>query len=165
MLYRRHKGYLGHKKQYETHLDLVLKKEKGSRSLSFSDICRYTEHRGWPRTTDEVVERERHRYRQLCNFVKSLENDWLLLTYENMVAGHFDALNEYLGFDVQADTVVPSSSGKAKVVRKKAAGDWRHWFTEEDVEEFPACGTPPEALHYHQLDGESLFSRILSAIG
>ena len=25
------------------------------------------------------------------------------------------------------------STGKAKVVRKKATGDWRHWFTEEDV--------------------------------
>jgi transketolase len=30
------------------------------------------------------------------------------------------------------------------------------------VEKHPACGTPPEALAYHKLDGKSLVSRILS---
>jgi transketolase len=33
------------------------------------------------------------------------------------------------------------------------------------VEEHPACGTPPEALAYHKLDGKSLADRILDAIG
>jgi transketolase len=33
------------------------------------------------------------------------------------------------------------------------------------VEEHPACGTPPEALAYHGLDGKSLAVRVLSAIG
>jgi transketolase len=32
------------------------------------------------------------------------------------------------------------------------------------VEEHPACGTPPEALAYHKLDGKSLVDRVLSAI-
>ena len=32
------------------------------------------------------------------------------------------------------------------------------------VEEHPACGTPPEALAYHRLDGKSLVDRILGAI-
>jgi transketolase len=32
------------------------------------------------------------------------------------------------------------------------------------VEEYPACGTPQEALSYHQLDGESLAKRILHAM-
>ena len=29
------------------------------------------------------------------------------------------------------------------------------------VEGFPACGTPPEVLDYHKLDGASLSNRIL----
>ena len=33
------------------------------------------------------------------------------------------------------------------------------------VEEHPACGTPPEALAYHGLDGKSLADRILGANG
>ena len=32
------------------------------------------------------------------------------------------------------------------------------------IEEFPACGTPKEVLAYHKLDGNSLISRILSAM-
>ena len=31
------------------------------------------------------------------------------------------------------------------------------------VEGWPACGTPPEALHYHGLDGASLVERVLKA--
>ena len=32
------------------------------------------------------------------------------------------------------------------------------------IEEFPACGTPPEALAYHGLDGKGLADRILRAV-
>ena len=32
------------------------------------------------------------------------------------------------------------------------------------VDEFPACGTPAEALAYHGLDGKSLADRILKAV-
>ena len=33
------------------------------------------------------------------------------------------------------------------------------------VEEHPACGTPPETLAYHRLDGKSLADRVLDAMG
>jgi transketolase len=33
------------------------------------------------------------------------------------------------------------------------------------IDEIPACGTPPEALRFHRLDGESLAGRILAATG
>ena len=33
------------------------------------------------------------------------------------------------------------------------------------IDTIPACGTPPEALRYHQVDGESLAGRILTATG
>ncbi len=33
------------------------------------------------------------------------------------------------------------------------------------VEGSPACGTPPEALAYHRLDGASLAKRIGAALG
>ena len=47
---------------------------------------------------------------------------------------------------MQPDTEVPESTGKAKVVRKKAMGDWRHWFTESDVEFFKSAYLPYMAL-------------------
>ena len=142
MLYQWHRGYSGRKKQYEAHLDLVLKKEKDPKSIPFYEICRYTGKNGWPRSVDEVVEEERHRYQQMHKFVEHLGVDWLLFTFEEMIANKFDALNQYLGFDVKADATVPSASGKAKVIRKKTAGDWRHWFTEEDINLFKPAFTP-----------------------
>jgi len=142
MLYRWHKGFEGNKKQYEAHLNLVLNKEKDPSSVPFSEICRYTGYTGWPRTIDQVLEEEEYRYQEMVKFVKDLGSDWFLFTFEKMVEKRFDALNDYLGFEVQTDASVPSASGKAKVIRKKSTGDWRHWFTKEDVEVFNPVFTP-----------------------
>ena len=141
MLYRWHRGYSGNKSQYKAHLELVQKKEQNPLSIPFHHICRYAAHNGWPISTEEVVDEEKIRYQNMSDFVKSLGEDWYLFTYENMVGKNFDGLNGYLGFEVEADGEVPRSTGKAKVVRKKAVGDWRHWFTEEDVEMYKSVYT------------------------
>jgi len=142
MLYRWHKGFKGKIRQYQAHLDLVLRKEKNPPDIPFVEICRYTGHNGWPQTRAQVVEEEHHRYQQMNAFVKTLGSDWFLFTFEDMVANKFEALNDYLEFDVQADANVPSASGKAKVIRKKATGDWRHWFTEEDIKLYKPAYMP-----------------------
>ncbi|HFD80895.1 MAG TPA: hypothetical protein ENK05_10985, partial [Gammaproteobacteria bacterium] len=156
MLYRWHGGILGARKQFEAHLQRVLAKEEDPRALPFCEICRYSgkgEH--WPLSIREVVEEEVVRYRRMCEFVGELGDDWFLFTYEDMVAGNYGALNEYLGFEVKADQEVPQTTGKAKVIRKKATGDWRHWFTEEDVELFrPAYQPYMELIGYDCDDWE-----------
>ena len=121
---------------------MVLQKEKEPASVPFYEICRYIGFEGWPLTDEEVLEEERIRYRRMTDYVKSLGKDWFLFTYEDMVAKNFDALNDYLGFAVYADGEVPQSTAKAKVVRKKATGDWRHWFTADDVELFKPAFRP-----------------------
>jgi hypothetical protein len=149
MLYRWHKGHWRNKKQYETHLELVLKKEKDPASIPFFELCRHTGHNGWPRSVEDVVAEERVRYDRMHNFVKELGDDWFLFTYEDMIAGNFIALNDYLGFEVKADGQVPQTTVKSKVLRKKAAGDWRLWFTEQDVALFkPAYRDYMELIGY-----------------
>ena len=149
MLYRWHKGHRGNKKQYETHLELVLKKEKDPASIPFFELCRHTGHNGWPRSVEDVVAEERIRYDRMHNFVKELGDDWFLFTYEDMIAGNFAALNDYLGFEVKADGQVPQTTVKSKVLRKKASGDWSLWFTEQDVELFkPAYKNYMELIGY-----------------
>ena len=148
MLYRWHRGILGHKKQYQAHFDLVLEKERDPKSVSFNEICRYTGHNGWPRSVDDVIEEEQKRYGPMCDFVKGLGNDWFLFKYEDMVNQKFDVLNVYLGFKVQSEAEVPIGTGKEKVVRKKSFGDWRHWFVSEDVALFK-----PALLPYMQVVG------------
>jgi hypothetical protein len=142
MLYRWHRGYLGKRKQYEAHLRLVLKKERDPKSVPFYEICRYSGHNGWPQAKEEVFKEEQIRHQRMRDFVESLNNDWFLFKYEDMVNAEFTALSSYLGFDVQAGAEVPQGTGKEKVVRKKAYGDWRHWFTAEDVTFFKPAYTP-----------------------
>lgn len=142
MLYRWHKGYLGNKKQYEAHLDLVLKKEKDPKSIPFYEICRYTGHNDWPRSKEDVFQNEQTRYQRMRDFINSLADDWFLFRYEDMVDKDFDALNTYLGFNADADAEIPSGTGKEKVVRKKAYGDWHSWFTEQDVALLKSAYTP-----------------------
>jgi len=149
MLYRWHKGHKGRKKQYEAHLALVLKKEQDPASVAFAELCRYSGHDGWPRSIDDVVAEEQVRYDRMHAFVSELGDEWHLFKYEDMIAGNFEALNEYLGFKIEADAEVPVSTGKAKVVRKKASGDWRQWFTGQDVELFkPAYRKYMELIGY-----------------
>jgi hypothetical protein len=141
MLFRWHRGYWGRKRQYQAHLDLVLKKEKDPKSVPFHDICRYAgRSERWPITADEVVESERVRYANMADFVKRLGSEWCLFKYEDMVSGRYASLNGYLGFEVEKDGQVPEAYGK--VVRKRASGDWRHWFTEEDVQVFKPAYLP-----------------------
>jgi hypothetical protein len=142
MLYRWQLGAEEHKEQYQAHLQMILQKEKDPRSIPFYEICRYISYKGWPTSTEEVVAEERVRYQRMGDFVKSLGDDWFLFTYEDMLSTNYDALNTYLGFNVEEDAEVPTSTGKGKVVRKKATGDWRHWFTEDDVEHFKPAYTP-----------------------
>ena len=149
MLFRWHKGPKGRWKQYRTHLALVQKKELDPKSIPFHVLCRYIGHGKWPMTTQEVVEEERLRYQRMSDFVKGLGNDWFVFKYEDMIQGNFDNLNDYLGFAIKNDAEVPKSTKKAKVARKKAFGDWRNWFIEEDVEIFkPAYLSYMEAIGY-----------------
>ena len=149
MLYRWHRGYLGHRQQFKAQFDLVLKKEQDPGSVSFMEICQYTGYNEWPRSYESIVEEERLRYQNMTDFVNRLDADWFLFRFEDMVDKNTGTLNEYLGIQIEDDTEVPVSTGKAKVVRKKAYGDWRHWFTAEDVELLKPAYLPyMEAIGY-----------------
>ena len=153
MLYRWHKGNFRRKKQYQEHLKAVLQKEKDPKSIPFYEICSYSGYGDWPLSREEVVKEERVRYQRMENFIQELDEDWFLFKYEDMIDKKFDALNEYLGFELKEAAEVPKASGKAKVVRKKTYGDWRHWFTEKDVEIFkPAYQRYLELIGYDSED-------------
>jgi len=61
--------------------------------------------------------------------------------YEDMVAGRFDTLAQYLLLPVDAmRPEVPDAYGR--VVRSRRAGNWRDWFCPEDVELFRPVLSP-----------------------
>jgi len=142
MLYRWNRGCVGHRKQFKAHLELVKKKEANPLSVPFHEICRYAGREGWPGDIRSVIDEERVRYKHMHDFTNSLGSEWFIFTYEDMLNKNFGALNDYLGFEVQDGTEVPDSTWKSRVVRKKASGDWRNWFTEEDIELFKSAYLP-----------------------
>ena len=142
MLYRWHKGHRGQNKQYLAHLEIVQKKEQNPAAVPFHVICSYIGQNNWPMTADEVMDREKARYRHMHDFVKSLEADWFVFKYEDMIDKNFAPLNQYLGFQVKDEAEIPKTTKKSKVARKKAYGDWREWFTEEDVEFYRPVYSP-----------------------
>ncbi len=66
--------------------------------------------------------------------------DGLLYKYEDFVSEDFSVLEEYLGFPVTGKAEVPVKL--QRVVRTKGCGDWRNWFTEEDVADYRKMLTP-----------------------
>ena len=149
MLFRWHKGNWGQGKQYRKHLELVERKEQDPASIPFHVLFSYIGHDGRPMTKDELVEMERVRCQQMSAFAESLNSEWFIFKYEDMIEKNYDGLNEYLGFEIKDDAEVPTTTKKSKVVRKKAYGDWRHWYTEEDVDLFKPAYLPyMEAIGY-----------------
>ena len=124
------------------------KKELNPGSIPFHVLCRYIGYGDWPMTTEEVLERERVQCQRMHDFVKSIGNNWFIFRYEDMIDKNFDALNEYLGFKIKDEAEIPMITKKSKVARKKAYGDWRIWYTEEDVELYK-----PVYLPYMELIG------------
>ncbi len=54
-----------------------------------------------------------------------------VVRYEDFIAGRLEAVTDYLGFDV--DNVASASPWLDHILRSAGSGDWRHWFTEDDV--------------------------------
>lgn len=58
--------------------------------------------------------------------------DYFVYKYEDLIAGRFDALEQYLGFNITFSGDVDAKH--QRVARTKDAGGWRDWFTPADVE-------------------------------
>ncbi len=158
MLYRWNRGCVGHRKQFRAHLELVKKKEANPLSVPFHEICRYAGRDDWPGDIRSVIDEEQLRYKNMYDFASKLGSDWFCFLYEDMLNKHFGALNDYLDFEVQDSTEVPDSTWKSRVVRKKASGDWRNWFTEEDIELFKPAYLPYMELMGYDCDDWSISS-------
>jgi hypothetical protein len=149
VLYRFHKGTFLRQNRFNAYYDLILQKEKNPHSIPFYEICRYAGYEKWPVGKEKVAEEETVRYSRMRDFIKTLDSEWFLFKYEDMVQEKLDEINRYLGFSLKSKAEVPRGSGKDKVIRKKGFGDWRHWFTEEDVALFKPAYLPyMEAVGY-----------------
>jgi len=151
LLYRWYSGLKKDRRQYLECLALVREKELEPRSVPFHRLYCLSGDGDRPNTLEEMVASETAMCRDLEHFVRGLGNDWSLFKYEDMVDRRFDALNAFLGWEVQSEAEVPPT--EQRIVRRKSYGDWRHWFTEEDCSVFRPIYAPyMELIGYDSSD-------------
>lgn len=110
-------------------IDLLECKEAGSREVPFWRISEAIERiTGADHRADL---RERH---ALCG--RNLQEDpgFFQVRYEDFIHGRTAALADYLGFPLPPRVEVPTAL--RRVERTRGSGDWRNWFTPEDVDYF-----------------------------
>ena len=95
---------------------------------------------------DAIEKGEAQRFRsafqnQLKRFSGYLKNSsHHKITFDQMISGDFSDLNSYLNLELEPPP--PLQGWIEKIGRKGESGDWRHWFTSEDVEFFQASMSP-----------------------
>lgn len=70
------------------------------------------------------------RYDHYLEFVEQRSPNWFLMYYEDMVTGNLQKLSSYLNLQAQP---VEMPERWQRVSRSKRSGDWRHWLTNNDV--------------------------------
>jgi hypothetical protein len=149
--WRRRHGKSG--RQFRACLPLVERKERDPHSVAFHEIHRYTGDPSGVQTLEQMIENERTRYQRMTDFVAGLGSDWLIFKYEDLVDENFAALSGYLGREIRASTGLPQED--LVKVRTKSYGDWRNWFTAEDVRIFAPLYAPyMELVGYDPSDWE-----------
>ncbi|WGL16399.1 sulfotransferase domain-containing protein [Microbulbifer bruguierae] len=148
LFYRWNASHSPDPERFSRVLRLTLHKEKHPRDLPVSFLLHQN-----PGAFQGVPYRMKAAYRAVTEFVDAAGDDWLIFRYEDLVDGNLSRLEEYLGMPVATNVSV--SSGLKRVVRTKAHGNWRRWFTAEDVQFFRPIFKPyMESMGYDFEDWE-----------
>ncbi len=70
--------------------------------------------------------------------------------YEDLVEERFQGLEEYLGITLSGEAAVPGDL--SRVTRTRNYGNWRDWFTKEDVESLRPLVQPFLDRYYREAD-------------
>jgi hypothetical protein len=123
------KSILADPAKLERYLGLLRAKESNPRSVSLSEINRTFQAMVGPTLhSDEGIQRLLRGY---VAFHEAFP-DAFVYRYEAMVENDYGTLADYLDLPAEAmRPVIPPVLNR--VVRTRRAGNWRHWFCDEDV--------------------------------
>lgn len=101
----------------------------------------------YPPEISLLAEAALNRGRRYLDFVARHQNEWEIIYYEDLIAGNLRGLKRYLGLPLQGNIELPTNL--SHISRSKSSGQWRHWFTERDVEVLrPRCMEQLKAWGY-----------------
>ena len=130
-----HQDYLIDEVRVGAVRELLEMKELNPGSISFKEIIETIGHIS--RNVNAVARFKQSRVRKaFAEFDKyvSVISDSLIYRYEDFVSGKYLPLEKHLGLPISGAAEVPDSYKRVK--RTQSYGDWRNWFTEEDVQEY-----------------------------
>ncbi len=134
-------GFWQNERKLNTYMDLLQGKEVDPGSISVIDLIRTARSLdnpgfNWGSWTQRIEER----FVWMFGFLDN-NPDYYLLKYEDFVSDRLARLENYLGFPVRGEAEV---AGWAEIVaRTKGFGDWKNWFTPEDINYFKPILTKP----------------------
>ncbi len=117
--------YHGHKQQqgkFEQALSETIRKENAPDKIPFHHL------------TSIIYDAKStipHFYGSLVNAIKDLDNNWLVIKYEDIINKEYKRLEDYLGFKIDRNAKV--SKTLKRVERSKKSENWRNWFNLDDV--------------------------------
>lgn len=115
--------------KFEQTLDKVQLKETDPLSVDFVDLLS-----GWwlEGYLQRFKQDQQRLYSQVCQQREQALSGSYLLRYEDFIDGKLEGLEMYLGRPVSNDITVKLR--QKRVARTRSYGDWRHWFTQRDME-------------------------------
>lgn len=143
MLYQWFKGHQPDKLKFEKAHKLVQQKEKQPQAVSLKEICALSVN------LDNLKKNTLNHYSSMINIFENIKNEWYIFKYEDLIKENFNELEAYLGFEIAKQEVELPDRFK-RVARTKNYGNWRNWFTPEDVVFFKPIYQ--EILEYCNLD-------------
>ena len=126
VFYRWHAGHNPDENKFRRTLDLAMLKESRPDSVPFVFLANQN-----PSAFPGLRQKLSESYEPVIKFLKQLTKDWYVIRYEDFVDGNVEGLEEYLGFPIKRNVGV--SDAHKRVVRSKSYGNWRRWFTADDV--------------------------------
>jgi hypothetical protein len=130
----RHSNFYDKKEKFNLLMDTLRKKEKDPESISLLDLYQLrTELSGFTFSKKSFFDLFRGHSECFMDFHRKNE-DYFLIKYENFIDKNFSNLEKYLSFSISETSTVPL--GLKRVERTKGYGDWKNWFTKDDVDFF-----------------------------
>jgi len=113
--------------QFERGLKLIKQKETNPESIAFYQLLRSLYNFN---PFGFIISQSKLQQAHLSD-IRLNNSNTFVFKYEDMIDNNFEKLEEYLGFKVKFSAGVPDEL--SRVVRTKAYGNWRNWFTNEDT--------------------------------
>ncbi len=111
-------------------LELLQAKEANPSSVSVVAL----HHAYWKVTGIDLLSNTLRSTQRLRTFWRNKGNEWTLVRYEDFVSGNNRDIATLVG---AVELAQPQITGElARVARTRDKGDWRHWFTSQDVPVF-----------------------------